>query len=48
MEKIIGDPQHYLQYAFFEILHSKETFIEKPFSIEEIGRIVRQQLDKIE
>jgi two-component system cell cycle sensor histidine kinase/response regulator CckA len=30
-----------------EILHSKETFIEKPFIIEEIGLIVRQQLDKI-
>ncbi len=32
----------------FEILHSKEIFIEKPFIIEEIGLIVRQQLDKIE
>lgn len=30
----------------FKILHSKETFIEKPFIKEEIGLIVRQRLDK--
>lgn len=30
----------------FEILNSSDTFIEKPFIIEEIGMIVRQQLDK--
>ncbi len=40
-DKIINDD-------VFEILHYKEIFIEKPFTIEELGLIVRQQLDKIE
>lgn len=30
----------------FSILHSHNTFIKKPFTIKEIGLIVRQQLDK--